>query len=62
MWVVSPCSLVASLHCLIRNLILKKSAVHGVCMFHEIFSTRAVQLYLAKGHKGYSGLVLGPHF
>ena len=62
MRLVPPCSLAASLHCLSRNLVLKKSAVQGGRTFHEFFNTRAVKLYLAEGHKDYCGLVLGPHF
>jgi hypothetical protein len=62
MRLVPPCSLAASLHCLSRNLVLEKPAVQGVRTFHEFFNTRAVQLYLAKGHKDYCGPVLGPHF
>ena len=62
MRLVPPCSLAASLHSLSRNLVLKKSAVQEGRTFLDFFNTRAVQLYLAKGHINYCGLVLGPHF
>jgi hypothetical protein len=62
MRIVPPCSLAVSLHCLSRNLVLKKSAVQGGRTFHDLFYTRAVQISLAKSHKDYCGLVFGPHF